>query len=235
MRPTTLIRVISLADARSRREAMGQRLAGTGWQWSFFDAHRRPAESLSYSERDAWVAKGRPLVPQELGCYSSHYCLWQEFVAGAANQLFVLEDDAFGDWKYIGQDVLPVHFGDIGIHLLRLCVGYPARCRQHGWLKDRRIFKFLGHMEKAVAYIISREGAERLLEHCRRIQLPIDDEMDRSWIHGVHSFALVPSPIIELREISQIPDRDRPTARNPYALARIRYRIEDKTRNWLMR
>jgi glycosyl transferase family 25 len=212
---------------------LAQRLAGTGLEWSFFDAHRGLAESLSYCERDAWIAKGRPLVPQELGCYSSHYTLWEAFLAGRATQLLALEDDVLGDWRYIKDDVLPFDFGNAGIHLLRLYIGYPVRCREHGTLKNRRIFKLFGHVERTLAYILSRQGAERLLEHCRKVQLPIDDEMDRSWIHGVHSFALFPYPVIELQGPSQIPGRTGQQGRNPHALARYRYRIEDKAKSWL--
>jgi glycosyl transferase family 25 len=235
MRATTLIRIISLTDAHARREGLAQRLAGTGLEWSFFDAHHQLAETLSYCEHDAWISTGRPLVPQELGCYSSHYSVWKTFLAGTATQLLVLEDDVLGDWKYIKDDVLPFDFGSIGIHLLRLYIGYPVRCREHGTFKDRRIFKLFGYVERTLAYILTRQGAERLLEHCRRVQRPIDDEMDRSWVHGVHSFALFPYPVIELQEPSQIPGRDRPSGRNPHALARCRYRIEDKARSLLMR
>src|SRR5580704_9443019 len=112
MHNQTSIRVISLADAHARRDALTQRLVGTGLKWSFFDAHRHPV--ISYCKRDAWIAKGRPLVPQELGCYSSHYSVWKEFLAGTSTQLLVLEDDVSGDWDYIKKDVLSFDLGSMG-------------------------------------------------------------------------------------------------------------------------
>jgi glycosyl transferase family 25 len=235
MHTQTSIRVISLADAHARRDALTERLAGTGLEWSFFDAHRHPV--VSYCKRDAWIAKGRPLVPQELGCYSSHYSVWKEFLAGTSTQLLVLEDDVSGDWDYIKKDVLSFDFGSMGIHLLRLYAGGPTRCKQLrvepercGKLRGRRIFQLLGYVEGALAYILSRQGAERLLEHCVKIERPVDDEMDRSWIHGVHSFALIPYPVMELQVPSQILGRDSSSGKNPYQMERYRYEIEDKGR-----
>jgi glycosyl transferase, family 25 len=228
MHTQTSIRVISLADAHARRDALTQRLAGTGLEWSFFDAHRNPV--ISYCKRDAWIARNRPLLPQELGAYSSHYSVWKEFLAGTSTQLLVLEDDVSGDWDYIKNDLLSFDFGSVGIHLLRLYAGVPTRCKQIGTLRGRRIFQLLGYVEGALAYILSRQGAERLLDHCAKIERPVDDEMDRSWIHGVHSFALFPYPVMELKVPSQILDRDSSSGKNPYQIERYRYRIEDKGR-----
>lgn len=225
----TSIRVISLIHAQARRDAMTQRLADTGLEWSFFDAHRHIAPgALTYCENDAWIARGRPLVAQELGCYSSHYSLWQEFLAGTATQLLVLEDDALGDWEYIKTDVLSHDFGSMGIHLLRLYAGYPARYRQHGELKNRSIVQLFGYIEGALAYIISRQGAEKLLKHCQIIRQPIDDEMDRGWIHGVQSFALFPYPVMELQTPTQILNRAAPHGKNPHEVKRYCYRVKDK-------
>jgi hypothetical protein len=54
--------------------------------------------------------------------------------------------------------------------------------------------------------------------------------MDRSWIHGVHSFALIPYPVMELQVPSQILGRDSSSGKNPYQMERYRYEIEDKAR-----
>jgi glycosyl transferase family 25 len=40
-------------------------------------------------------------------------------------------------------------------------------------------------------------GANTFLRACRTIKRPIDDQMDRSWEHGIRNLALFPAPVIE--------------------------------------
>ena len=225
----TDIKVISLDAAHARRVAMAERLTRAGLDWTFFNAHRSLEGGLVYDERDAWIAKGRPLVPQELGCYSSHYGAWTDFLAGTSQQLLVLEDDVDGDWRYVKQ-LLPLDLAASGIHLMRLYGKYPARCQFRGSLGNMRIFQFTGILEGGQAYMLTRHGAERLVASCRRVRRPIDDAMDSGWLHGIHSFGLLPYPLLELSEPTQIPGRTKANVRNPYRVKRLLFRFNDQAR-----
>ena len=88
-----MVVVISLPDAADRRATFTERARGTPIQSTWFDAHRELAPGLSHDPDEAIVAKGRPMYPGELGCYSSHYAAWGMFLDSEAPQMLVLEDD----------------------------------------------------------------------------------------------------------------------------------------------
>src|SRR5215813_4709391 len=74
----TRVVVISMPDAAERRSRFEERARGASVAWNFFPAHAALHPALRYDESDAIVAKGRPLRPGELGCYSSHYAAWSD-------------------------------------------------------------------------------------------------------------------------------------------------------------
>jgi glycosyl transferase family 25 len=51
---------------------------------------------------------------------------------------------------------------------------------------------------------MTREGAERFVRHCREVRRPLDDELDRSWEHGVACLGIFPFPLIEQSTASTI-------------------------------
>ncbi len=51
---------------------------------------------------------------------------------------------------------------------------------------------------------MTREGAELFVRHCRTVRRPLDDELDRSWEHGVPCLGLYPFPLIEQAAASTI-------------------------------
>src|SRR5688572_19546264 len=97
----TIIKVISIATDAERRRAFSERARDANIPWGFFDACTSLAPALTYDEELTIVRRGRPLQKSELGCYSSHYSIWAEFLASDADQLIVLEDDTLVDWGYL--------------------------------------------------------------------------------------------------------------------------------------
>src|SRR3546814_17773491 len=69
---------------------------------------------------------------------------------------------------------------------------------------SRAIVELVGLAYGTQGYAITLEGARRLAEHCRTVRRPIDDEMDRSWAHGLPNLALYPAPILEAAVVSDI-------------------------------
>ena len=94
---TPPIFVISLAREAERRARMAQELAG--FDFEFFDAvDGRTLDGAQYAHRlDAeWfrIMRGRELAPGEIGCFLSHYGLWERLVAAGTPCALILEDDA---------------------------------------------------------------------------------------------------------------------------------------------
>lgn len=195
----TRIIVISLDESTERRRRFEGRAQNAAVAWSFVPAYTALHPALSYSEEDAIVAKGRPLREAELGCYSSHYAAWENLQADNCDQYIVLEDDVIVDWTFI-EKIVDINFTEMGIQYLRLYYKWPARpslLRPHFIEHSRSIVELSGWAYGAQAYLITRAGAKRLLDHCRVVRRPIDDEMDRSWVHGVRNLAIFPFPILE--------------------------------------
>ena len=131
--PETLVLVISLADAAERRAGFAERARVTTLPWKFFDAHRELGAGLTYRPDEAVVAKGRPLTPGELGCYSSHYHAWLALLDSQAAQMIVLEDDTIVDWTFL-EKLATVDFRTLGVlpaTLRQAAVRVPAARRSH--------------------------------------------------------------------------------------------------------
>lgn len=237
----TKIWVISLANAAERREQFASRVpidngAGDGPAWEFFDAHTQMAPALRHDSEAARSTHGRTLRGGELGCYSSHYALWQWLIESDCDQMIVLEDDVQVDWNFI--DFLSGHdFSELKINYLRLFAKIPARWRYVASpFLDRyhHLIRFTGYALGTQAYILTKAGAAQLLHHGGTIRYPIDAFMDRYWEHGVFNLAIYPFPVFEIFQTSSIGEaRFKPEA-IPLAVA-LRFklaRLLAKVRMW---
>jgi glycosyl transferase family 25 len=165
--------------------------------------------ALTYDPNKAIIAKGRPMRPGELGCYSSHYHAWLELLESGLPQMIVLEDDTIVDWGFL-QKVAAVDFQAGAILYLRLFARRPCAFRRYGKVVEpqRHLVEFVDYAHGTQAYVVTRGGAERFVRHCRTVRRPVDIELDRSWDHGVPCLAAFPFPVIEVSAISSIgPER----------------------------
>jgi glycosyl transferase family 25 len=203
---TAEVLVVSLQSAEVRRAAFAERAAGTSLSWRFFDACTAPAPGMTIDEIAIRRNKGRPMTKGEIGCYASHFSIWQEMVARDIPQAIVLEDDTVVDWAYL-ERLAQVDLHAIGVDYLRLYAKRPTwqrKVRGDFLQHSRTIVELIGLAYGTQAYAITREGAERLVEHCRVMRRPIDDAMDRSWAHGLRNLALYPAPVLEATVPSDI-------------------------------
>ena len=195
----TKIIVISLPDAEERRDRFRKRAHNAPVAWSFYPGCTSLHAALRYDEQAAIVAKGRPLRAGELGCFSSHYTAWEELQSDDADQYVILEDDVIVDWAFIGK-LAEVDLAGMGISYLRLYYKFPAATaviRENFIERARSIVELGGPAYGTQGYAITKAGAKVFLEHCRTVIRPIDDEMDRAWVHGQPNLAVFPFPIME--------------------------------------
>ena len=195
----TRVVVISMADASERRGRFEARAQDAPVAWSFYPAHTSLHPSLRYDEERAIVAKGRPLRAGEIGCYSSHYAAWDDLQKDEADQYVVLEDDVIVDWTFVGR-LAQVDLAAMGINYLRLYYKTPARTalvKENFIDRARSIVELAGNAYGTQGYAITKKGAKVFLDHCRIVCRPIDDEMDRTWVHGQRNLAVFPFPILE--------------------------------------
>ncbi len=203
---TTCVTVVSLPGARERRARFAAGAADAGVPWTFFDALTAIGTPLGYDERRARRTHGRTLTPGELGAYASHYAVWHRFLDSTFGQMIVFEDDVAVDWAFIAQ-LASVDFSAMGIAYMRLFTKIPARFRKLRCpFIDRyhHLIRITSYALGAQAYLITREGAERLLQRAARVDCPVDTYMDKYWRHGVPNLAIYPFPVFERFDASTI-------------------------------
>ncbi|KHK93585.1 glycosyl transferase [Novosphingobium malaysiense] len=188
-----------MTTAEERRSAFAARAANTQVPWRFFDACTALTEDLTYDAEAVERNKGRQLTKGELGCYASHYSIWQEMAREQIAQCIVLEDDVIVDWAFLarlGETDLEAQ----DIRYLRLYSKAPTfnRVVKRNFLqRSRSIVELVGYPFGTQAYAITLNGAHAFLDACRTVKRPVDDQMDRSWEHGVRNLALFPAPVLE--------------------------------------
>ena len=195
----TKIVVISMADAADRRRRFEERAREARVPWTFHTASTSLHPALSYDEKSAIVAKGRPLRSGEIGVYSSHYELWSNLQTDDADQYVVLEDDVIVDWTFLSK-LAQADLGGMGIDYLRLYYKFPIRAavvKEDFLERARSIVELDGTAFGCQGYVVTKAGARILCDHCQAVSRPIDDEMERTWVHGLRNLSVFPFPVIE--------------------------------------
>lgn len=198
--------VISMAGSTERRNRFSRNADDSGIEWQFFDAHTQLAADLIYDEQAAIANHGRPLSAGELGCYSSHYSVWQEFLTTGGEQCIVFEDDVVVDWA--GVSLLSnINLGHHDIGYLRLYHKRPGRMQVLASDFSRRSLHIVELFDKAYGtqgYIICRDVAKLFCESFTNVVRPIDDQMDRYFEHGVRNLSVYPFLLFEESVPSEI-------------------------------
>ena len=215
MPPDLPIFVISLARAKARRENIRARLDKLDAQYEIVDAvDGATLTDADYGDnilrRDKFRRKfGREMLDGEIGCYLSHYRLWQRMVAEKIPSALVLEDDA--DWD---EDILAVA-DDIdnldwswGVVLLSGRKHKKNRGHVLAPVGDNRKLLLCAKRRVTTAgYVISQMGAWALLQHCREISAPIDISYGEWWSSEIPFYAVLPPVVRQVESESLVKSR----------------------------
>ena len=191
--------VISLVRDTERREAMKKELAGLDFQ--FFDAvDGRELDEPKYRHRmqaDWWrVMRGRRMSPGMIGCFLSHYAVWERMVESGTPYAIVFEDDARldDDFTVVIEKIMEnAAAAEWDVILLSAKKRYPidrALTSLHG---DRRLVRYGRRVGGTVGYLIRREAAEALLHYCWRIRAPISWLYAEWWQNGLTFLSVDPA------------------------------------------
>jgi len=214
--PSSKCFVVSMTNAQDRRETFSYNAINSNVEWAFFDACTRLAPGLDYDPARSTSKFGRSLTKGEIGCYSSHYSLWQQLLEDdGADQYLIIEDDVLIDWAMV-EALAKRHFAQEDIHYLRLFYKnpVPSILLERGFGSSQHcLIELYGWAWGTQAYFITKQGAQAMIQACQQILMPLDDQMDRSWEHGIPNLAIFPAPAIESAVPSQI-ETDRGTQRS---------------------
>jgi glycosyl transferase family 25 len=199
--------VLNLERSTVRRSSMQEQLERLNLEYEFFqavDGRSLSVEQLGlYSKTAALRNKHRELGRGEIGCAISHAKMWQRLLDLDQEAILVLEDDVLigemfqrilfelkdlpDDWDFITfkTDSVQVPFGEPFYDIYRFCgFSYPPN--------------------RTCAYLLSRSGAEKLLDRIFPISCPVDDYMGRSCLSGVNAYGVDPQVVALNGEASDI-------------------------------
>jgi len=188
------VRVISLKGSFERRASVRQQFARLGRDFRFFDAidGRDTSDPAvrRFSARRFLIQHGRPHVPGEIGCYASHFLLWQYCIETGV-PLVIMEDDL----EFMGDagGVLAVAeemSGRFDFIRLEATRKKPSvRC----WQRDgRSIVRYLKIPQCLTAYQITPRAARALVTASHTFSYPVDVFVRNQYLHGVPIHGIEP-------------------------------------------
>jgi glycosyl transferase, family 25 len=193
--------IISLMESKDRRKYIAEQFSGTERAFRFFDAERFKEYPPTYDAVTRWKVHGNHLNLSEVGCYDSHYRIWEQLVQSDDEMWCILEDDV-----ELGADFLPtldaimqtpLHFG-----IIRLCDAggkdswVIATLSNGSVVKDHRKQPF-----GTQGYVIHRDAARILLSCARQIVYAVDDLLNRTWEHRVRALSVTPAVLVHRNDL----------------------------------
>lgn len=169
--------VISLKDSSDRRAHISQHLDRKGLGYELFDAidgHKLlPEDSKKLSVDRAIKEFGRGLTPGEIGCALSHIALYEKLLKSDRREFLILEDDAELTDAAIQilarRDKFPIDWDMVNFH----CLAPHSRFGEPIW-DTHRMATFPVLPTRLTAYLITRQGAAKLLKKAYPVGLPAD-------------------------------------------------------------
>jgi len=196
--------VINLAGSDDRWETTSRRLAELNVPFERFDAvdGRETPHPLfaRYDDKLREKYRRRVLSGGELGCFASHFKLWEKCIELDA-PIIVMEDDiVISDGFPEALKLAEENAEDITY--LRFA-GITLKGRPHKKVKQLGSFELTEHIRGPAGtqcYFISPKAAKVLIQHADVWFLAVDDYMDRYWGHGIPCYSLMPFPV-ELADV----------------------------------
>lgn len=227
-----LIYVISLRNAIVRRERMARMLDSLGIAYEIVDAVDGHVLDLSkYKDRldDKRTAerRGIGLVRGEIGCFLSHYNLWERMVADNVGQAIILEDDVIlsSDFIHIINFVQTLEWR---WDVIRFSATFKRRIDRVICPIDNRyrLVRYTSPAEDTAAYAMSLRGARVLCKHCYMMSRPIDNLYEEWWKTNLHFFAVHPPPASQSRVFEESIENERIKAQVGKNKTKLRLRIK---------
>jgi glycosyl transferase family 25 len=220
--------VISLKRSAERRQSIESQFAGLELPFSFFDAvdGKHGHELFAHYEPEKARRIGEiPLSPGHLGCYASHFLVWQRCVE-SGRSMIVLEDDA-------------MLFRESFLRFVKQAPGLPPEleCVRLFASKSRNtenilvfenaglaIAKFLRGHKSATGYYLTPSAARKFLDYGERWAEPVDIEMDQFWANGVECYGVLEPCLTHNPDFQSAIDSGIDTAQARRGLMRLRWR-----------
>lgn len=232
--------VISVSSADTRRRFMKEQLDALGIQFEFFDAvygREEPEHPLfsKYDDQERLRRRGpgTSMTPAQLGCYASHYLLWQKCVE-LGRPIIILEDDAvlqkpaFTDFHNNADDFAQAY----GLVWMQPDTRKEHRDVALGQFKGFAVKKFARGASGTTGYLIGPKAAQTLLDYSATWIYPVDTAMKRFYEHGVEAYGIDPVCVRHHGELESYIGADAPKVQRTLwqRLRREWFTLSDKRR-----
>ncbi len=188
---------ITLPSCNERRQMVEHILNKNNINYTFFlgiDARVDEHELLDkYNHKAFLYNMGRPAVKGEIGCYASHYLLWEKCVQ--LNEPIIIFEDDFSIKSELFQNTLNIaqkYIDTCGYIRLedepKKKLSYLVRL-----FKKQKLIKFLKVPQRATGYAISPSVAALLIKHSNTFDYPVDVFVRNTWIHKQPIFGVCPA------------------------------------------
>ncbi len=192
--------VINLDSSTERLNKVSRRLQALNIPFERFAAvdGRTQAHPLFKRYDDALRRRYRrkPLAGGELGCFASHYLLWERCVQ-LQTPIVVMEDDVYVTSQFPkALETAEALVDSLGY--LRLA-GTSLHRRPYREVRQIGEFKLIDHLRGpsgTLCYVIHPKAAQALIDHAQRWFIAVDDYMDRYWRHGIDCWSLMPFSVL---------------------------------------
>ncbi|WP_346287144.1 glycosyltransferase family 25 protein [Zoogloea sp.] len=185
--------VINLERDGARRAQILSHLKGLG-----LDAEVLPAVEGAKLPPEALPAGTHPgLSGGEIGCYLSHVRFWETVVERGLPHAIVLEDDVHcrPDMLNVAEEAIAT---GLPFDALRLSALRPIHGKLLATLSNGvRLVLPTKNPSGTQGYLVSLEGARRLLEQLSVPRCPIDNALDLYWKYGLRIPLVSPSVVEE--------------------------------------
>lgn len=206
--------VINLKARADRRDAVAASLAAVGLTPTFIEAvdgRTLSDEKLALQDVAGRLRRApKPLTAGEIGCYLSHWSIFERMVEEDILQAVVLEDDAVvtAELPAVLDALAVTDTPDYDMVKLGDCEPREKSfARIQTLTKGAFLVRHHAVCNCNVGYVITRDGAEKFMRYGMPIRYPIDVAMNRSWRHGLDILAVRPWPILhDLGSTSSIGD-----------------------------
>jgi glycosyl transferase family 25 len=225
------IHVITLPHATARQASIRAQLDALGLPFSFVDGvvgADLPARPKGYNSVRRRLCFGKDLTPGEIGCFLAHRRALQAVLDSGANYGVICEDDVtFQDDT--AAVIEAVRHAVPKFDLVRMTASDKTACSKKKWRVmslhgNYGLYRMLNLPGGGWAYMVSRRGAECLLNASETFWMPFDTLLAMAWHTGTDSYHLLPSPILHEHEDSMIGE-DRFARSRPSGLMGALYRI----------
>ena len=224
--------VVSLSRETERRAAMQRELAE--FEFEFVEAvDENDLTEANYRHRlhaDWWRRmRGRELSASEIGCFLSHYALWERIVAARIPCAIILEDDARLEdgFSVIVEEILKAEtrWDFVSLSPKRRYSVDRVLSVLDG---SRSLVRFRRRFGGLVGYLIRREAAETLIHYCWGIRAPIDWLHAEWWHNGLRLYAVDPAIVRGAGLPSTIKTRTKAKRTALEHIAASFYRLSDR-------